>query len=147
MIKDVLFSEKNKDEIRIRFLNKDLVLKAKSKNLNDENWFEILSDSFNELKGFEFVRAYEKRNNFIVPRKYENNMTNMIFILIIETKYYPLLIQLKEKSEIWKKLPKDIIKLISEKIGIKKFKFTRKNLSKNGIYSGYLEIFYLLKIK
>lgn len=96
----------------------------------DVNTF-IFKTDFNILKNNHLLNIWED------PTPDEG--MELYFTIHIYCSQRNILNFLREKSTLFRKLPKDIFNMISEKVGEMDFVFQRKNES-NGYYSGYIEI-------
>jgi len=124
-------------------------------NLKEKLYIDAVSEccDYNEFLKLENINSLVgcKINSIIegecfdVDHNNENGYEDVVIQFPITIKYenkklLEILKELKQKSYLWKKLPKDIFNLLKDMILYEEeFVFYRQNTS-NGYYSGYLEI-------
>lgn len=133
VVKNVSLNEE-RNNIRIEFQDteKVLFLVAESECC-DANSF-IVKD-IEKLIGTQIHDISEGKSTSIKSDGYD---CKLHFNITISYNYDDILNELREKNLNWNKLPKDIVKLISNQLR-GKYVFIRENTS-NGYYSGYFRI-------
>lgn len=137
IVKDIDLFENYKLTIRFENSSEVMTIIAESEccDINsfvfDEDVKTLCGRNISNIVETEDVEAEKYNGDYDSQRK---------FIITVTCSHSSVLQQLREKSQIWQTLPKDIFILISGKLEESQYNFFRMN-SSNGYYSGNLGIY------